>query len=95
MGEEAAGLIDDEEAPVADEAEGVEVGGEDGNAGERFNGVKEDAGESHGDESERGRVPTQWSDAAERAQKNAAGREAGLRGEWKRRAISERGQIWR
>ena len=43
MGEEAAGLIDDEEAPVADEAEGVEVGGEDGNAGERFNGVKEDA----------------------------------------------------
>ena len=44
MGEEAAGLIDDEEAPVADEAEGFEVGGEDGNAGERFNGVKEDAG---------------------------------------------------
>ena len=44
LGEEAAGGIDDEETAVADEAEGVEFSGRDGDAAEGFDGVEEESG---------------------------------------------------
>jgi len=46
--EETTGAVDDEKAAVPDEAERVELGGEDGDAGEGFDGVEEEAGEAHG-----------------------------------------------
>ena len=47
LGEEAAGFIDDEEAAIADEAEGVDFSGGDGAAAEGFDGIEEEAGEVH------------------------------------------------
>jgi hypothetical protein len=39
LGEEAPGVVGDEETAITDKAEGVERGYLDGNAGERFDGV--------------------------------------------------------
>ena len=50
LGEELAEGVDDEEAAVADEAEGVDFGGIDGDAAEGFDGVDEQGGEVHGGE---------------------------------------------
>jgi hypothetical protein len=39
LGEEAPGVVDDEETAITDQAEGVERRGGDGDTGERFDGV--------------------------------------------------------
>jgi hypothetical protein len=48
LGEKTAGLIDDEEAAVAYQAEGVDFGAGDGAAAEGFDWIEEEAGEVHG-----------------------------------------------